>query len=102
MQNNDEIFDPKRYELFTLDNGGDLNGLDEHYWDGGELIMLVSDVMQAAQTVADEDAEPPYTMEDYPVTVDEAIEFLEVTLGIDVHQFEIEDYARLDADGLVH
>ena len=106
MQNSDVIFDPKRYEIFTID------GMDDYYMDGDELIMLVTDVMQTANTLSESywvnvlknraEADVSYTMEDYPVIVDEAIEFLEVILGFDVHQFEEEDYARLDAAGLVH
>ena len=37
-----------------------------------------------------------FAMEDYPMTVDEAIDFIETSLGFDVRQLTIKDYSRLD------
>ena len=86
MRNDMAIPDPKRHELFTL-HGGDMDGADNYHMDGEELVTLVTDFMDTAMV---------FTMEDYPVTVDEAIGFIETSLGLNVRQLSIKDYKRLD------
>ena len=86
MRNDIAIPDPKRHELFTV-HGGDMDGADNYNIDGEELMTMVANFMDAAMVFA---------MEDYPITVDEAIGFIETSLGFDVRQLSIKDYSRLD------
>ena len=88
MRNDMAIPDPKRHELFTVQ--GDLDGMEGYYMDGEELVELVTDFMDGSMV---------FSMEDYPATVNEAIGFIETSLGLNVHQLQEKDYSRLDITG---
>ena len=72
------IPDPKRNELFTLD--ADLDGKDLFPVEGSELVQMVTDHMNFSGAFAPEQ---------YPATVDEAIEYLMYDLGVDVFHYEV-------------
>ena len=96
MEIENAIPDPLRYELFTVN--GDLDGKDRYYMDGEELVTMVTDYMRGATVyVSDEDARINiFAQEEYPAMVQEAIDFLEADLGLDVRQLKEKDYARID------
>ena len=92
------IPDPLLYELFRVDE--DLDGKNDFYMDGEELIQLVTDFMARAHVPVpvfeDSVVVTMYAEEDYPVTVEEAIDFLENTLCVGVRQLQEKDYVHID------
>jgi hypothetical protein len=91
--------DPLRYEVFTVNSDlGGIGGKDDYYMDGDELVAVVTDYMRSATVyVSDEDTRISiFAQEEYPAMVQEAIDFLEDDLGLEVRQLQEKDYARID------